>query len=357
MKLFRTKQKSMIALALCDQSIHALQLTQTNNGASVFAVSRQAMEPGIINHGEIMKPAQVVESLYRLLSSPQEGEFTGRDCFFILPERHCFHRITHCRQSNASGAENYIASDFIASTPHLGENLWWNSVYTDKDGHGMIAYSQGVSRPFLQSWKDVLTKTGLAMRASESSAASLLRRLYHGAPQPEPVLHLRLDEQESMLFLSDPCGIHRSTTISDGIGSWMAREARLHPGGRKTVNNFFSAVGLRSLRHERVRDMQSRLTPFVDLLCREARQLQAFYAIEHPYADQILSLHISGNGALIPGLAEALREGLRNDERFWHPEIKLFPSQSSETGAEFDYAHGGALASFEDMEPEFVSVL
>jgi len=345
--LFIKGRVGHIGLDVSTDALAAVQLEGVPNGKrfSVAGWSRVKLEPGIVHQGRILKSDKFVEALKKLFSQPSYGQLDGRHLILSLAEHQSYHKAFSVKRVGKSDSLVNMAHHEISQVvPFPIVEMQWDWQLVLEQPKYYHFYTLAVRKEVIEEYRQAFRSVNMMMSVIEPQVVSASRLLFEHQTIAEPVVYLEIGSEEIAVATIDQMGVHQSSVIDGGINSWISSLAKDLKVKKNVANKVLNTVGLRKVKHEKAHVIQEVIQQGLQPVIREIEQHKTFYKYIHGDKDVPLqSLMISGEGAMVPGIGEALSSKLKLDLRQVQTWAKFQPAFTPQQVVYLHNAIGAAL--------------
>lgn len=261
---------------------------------------------GIIVDGVIKNPHATVDLLKELLSA------TGlkkRQAIVALPERHTFIKQFPLPSGHVGTVEEAVHSEASQHLPYTWEEIYydWQTLGSpDTLGQERVVFA-AAPKSLVDSYLSVLDQAGIQTARLEIESVAVAQACF----KPTEIgAHLLLDlgrTRSTVILLQDGIVIFSATVRYAGkeLNRYIADRLRITLPQAERAKTIF---GLDPKRGKGV--LAKVLAPHLDILVDKISDVLSFYqehVVDHP---PIKTISISGSGALLRGIDQALSERL-----------------------------------------------
>lgn len=336
-------------LDISDAMIRLVVLEKKRQGWRMPIRAEIAVPEGIVTDGEIKNPGTLADLLRQLVAAAGPP---ARVANVALPERHTFIKQLMVSADQPDALEQAVQTEASQHLPYVWEEVYhdWQALGPpDSDGRRQILFGAAPTS-LVDSYLSVLDQAGIEAARLEIESLAVARACL---PDSETGTHLLLDlgRTRSTVIL-----VHRQAVIFSATVRYAGKELNrfIADSLHLTLPQAERAKAIFGLDPERGKGILRKvLAPHVDVLVAKIKDVLAFYqehVTDHP---PISSVGITGSGAMVRGIEQALSTRLERpvvQRAAWvYAKLNLNDRQPApELPYTYATAFGLALANFAD---------
>ena len=329
-------------LDISDLSAKVMQLRKKGDKTYLAAFGELALPEGLIVNGIIRNEDEAASRVKELI---RVSGITGKNAVVALPESQTFLKMLSVPGANASPARKSIEQELIRHLPYEIKEVWWDFTPVEQHATSTDVLAGAAARALSESYRKMLIKAGLLPVVFDLEALAIARALVAQKNPHECVMIVNLGQtksviivarQHTVLFTADGRSsagdLTKSIAASAGI-TFAAAEEMKQKRGLDAETKEYAAATLAYVEH-----IAERVSATINFATTQAAAC--------PPISRII---LSGGGALLKRLPEALTDALKIPVRLADPWINTRDSIASkikpETGLRMVTATGLALAA------------
>lgn len=306
-------------LDIGDRSIKALQFTEKNKKTILEGFAEVALENGIVRGGDILDPDGLIAHLRGLL---KKGGIAGEQVVLAIPEAKTFLKLLNVPMPKRGDVKSAAAIELRRHIPYdLAEVVWDMSIISSTE----TAYSVltgAVPKKISLSYSNTLMRAGLTPILFDLESLAIARALM---PANEPagcVLILEIGATKSTLVLASSQSVLSTSDARHSGDELTERIIKAMKISEKSAREMKHQYGLdHSSAHYR-----ETVNGYLSDIVSRIQQFLSFTLTHETLCGGVSKIMLSGGGALLKGLPEALTGALKIPVRLGDPWINTHDS-------------------------------
>lgn len=336
------RKELSFGLDIGDQSIKALQLKAHHGIPSFKNFSEVIIPPGLMQGGEILKPEEVAK---HIKIATQKARIFAKNVVIALPEAKTFIKLLSVPANDASSCDQLIQEELVHHLPFEISEVWWDFKIIKKQETKLLALVGAAPKQLVNSYIKLLDLAGLIPVTFDLEPLAIARALIKEKSEPICAMIVDLGATKSTLITATQTAI-LSTADGHSSGNDLTEHLAKKLGiSTEDAQNMKHKFGLSGDSAEYIGVVKE----YVDALTLRVKETVNFTHTHNPDYPAISEIILSGGGALLKKLPEAMSTALKIPVRIANPVInakidpRLGPNSITACGlalTALNYSHG-----------------
>lgn len=336
------KKELSFGLDIGDRSLKVLQFRVRKNKTYLEAFSELALPPGLIVDGEILKPDEVAISIKKIL---QQAHIGGENVITALPEAKTFIKILEIPKHKSIPLAKRVADELERHLPYELDQVWWDMAPIKEQETKTMVLTGAAPRDLVNSYTNLLSGLGLTLLLLDLEPLAIARAAISANKDTGCSLIADLGGSKSTLIVAVKDTVISTADARSSGSELTVLIAKNMKVEEKAAEEMKRKYGLTHT----AADYSAVLKEYTDRLASRIQEIFSFSLTHEAFCPAVSQILLSGGGALLKGLPEALEKNLKIPVRIADPWINarddIAGKIGKETGIRFVTAAGLALSA------------
>ncbi len=320
---FLSLQPEAFGLDISDLCLRIAKLKKTRFGLDLVSWKEMAIEPGIIEKGEIVDEEKMIKALKELMAKVNGERIKTKYVIACLPERKAFLQVIKIPKMNPE--------ELITAVPFEAENyipLAIEDVYLDfqilpePKGANLSVLIAAVPKEVVEPYIFCLGRAGLALKVLEVESQSIARALIRNQVSAFPLLIIDFGASTTSFIIFSGHSLRFTSSIN--VSSFQLTQAL----ARSLKTTLEEAEKLKIKNGFKTNNNIKAMSPLLKDLTRESRRYINYYR-DHANGDAgiIKKVLLCGKGSNLKGLVDFISAELKLPVELANPWINILPKK------------------------------
>lgn len=336
---FFTIHPPAFGLDISDLSVKIAQLQKGKGGLFLSSFGEFPVEPGIIEHGQIKKEKELVETLKNIRTQVQGERIRTPYVVASLPEEQAFLQIIQLPRMNKEDLESAVRFEAENYVPYSLDTMELDFQQVipvvDHLNHTDVLLA-ALPKATVSSYDTTLKAAGLIPLALEIESSAVARALIQNETAPVPVLIVDLGATRTSFIVFAGYSLRFTASITVSSTRFTQSIAECLHIGVKEAEVLKIQYGLGDQASASGKEVFEALVPPLTDLVEQIKKHINYYEshaghehLEHPVST-IQKIILCGGGANLKGIAQFLVGELRKEVGIGNPWANILPSSLKE---------------------------
>lgn len=301
-------QKESLGLDISDHSIEIVLLRGSIQDPKLLAMSRQILEPGIVENGKVVNKEGLKKALKSLISNPKFGKVKTKKFIFSLPESRSFIHVFEIPQGLKKEKEKEeINSRLFQTFLYPPEDLYFDFQIQDikKDKKEILLV--GASRIIVEDYLEVFKSCQFQPKILETESESMGRALI--SEEKGSVLIADIGARTTNFSVFNNRKLRASITVNIAGNEFTKAIAENLRVSFKEAESLKREIGLNPRQKEG--KIFLILQKEIQGIITEIKRIKEY--LKGKGEDTVKKIILAGGSAIIPYLSEYLAENLSRE--------------------------------------------
>lgn len=321
------RKELSFGLDIGDQSLKALQFQTHQNKPRLKGFAEITLPPGLIQGGEILKPEEIAK---HIKTATQKARIFAKNVVIALPEAKTFIKLLNIPISNSTSANQLIQDELAHHLPFEIDEVWWDFKIIKQQENQLLALVGAAPKQLINTYIKLLDLADLVPVALDLEPLAIARALIKANTAPTCTMIVDLGATKSTLIVTAQNAIIATAdghSAGNQLTEQLAKKLGINSADAQEMKHKF---GLASDNSEYLEVIKA----YTDSLITRVKETINFTHTHNPDYPAVSEIILSGGGALLKKLPEALSTALKIPARIADPWVntKLGPSSTTACG-------------------------
>ena len=295
-------------LDIGDRSIEIIELEKVFK-FSVSTYGRTELPEGVVENGKILDQNILAEKLKKLLKEAKPKKVSTNKVIVSLPESQVYIECFSVDATLKSKELTRVIVDRLSlSMPISLDKIYWDFVEKPMaDKTKKLIMFMGIQKDIASSYVKFCNSIGLEVVSLCIESLSLARVILKSSPKQSLIIDMGAGATNLSFFDSNDM-INMSFTVpiaGSQITEMIKSHLKIEVAEAEALKFKF---GLKEGKDNNIREI---ILPTINDLLKETQKAIVYY--EETYKQKLDDIYLIGGSALLPGLVEALKNGLKKE--------------------------------------------
>lgn len=202
-------QRTSVGLDIADHSLEMIELGQSlfSSRPKVLARSRGALPAGIVEHGRVLLPKQLLAEIEKVSHKAHPRPLELHDVVFGIPERQVYTKILQIEKARDHILHEQIARAASEFIPLESDDLIYASRVLAETGDSREVIIYGMSKEVIGEWQDFFAGIHVRVRVYDHELLAVVRGLFGRTPS-SAVCIVDIGAERTKVAISTAHGLH-----------------------------------------------------------------------------------------------------------------------------------------------------